>query len=494
MLRPWKLEVEIERNSTIAIHTQIANKIIDEIQQGRFEVGMALPGTRELAIKLGVNRKTVVQSYEELIAQGWLTTESKRGTFVSSRIFAVGHNPKPIKKVDFAFKNKTVIETRANSDKKSERDFVLFSDGSSDSRLMPLEVMSRAMRHALISVVRNNKQAYIEPKGTMILRQAILHMLNMNRGLHADVENICIVRGKQMGFFLAGRVLMRQNDVIVMEKLCDQLASDAFKSCGAKIVTVGQNKDGMDLDALEALCNNTKIRAVYVSPHYQIPTTISMPLANRKRLLSLAEEHDFLIIEDDHDFEFNFTKKAVMPLASLDKPNRVIYVGSLSNVLAPSFRLGFVVASREIIKHFGNEIMMIDRQGNAVTELAAAELLHTGEINRHTLKVSKIYEERRAFIAKLIRSELSEYVDFTLPDGGLALWLNVNKKVNMQTFLNDAELEKVRVITGAEFSLAGEPVSAIRLGFAKLNNEETTLGIKRLKKAFERQTNQLITN
>jgi GntR family transcriptional regulator / MocR family aminotransferase len=487
MLRPWKLEVMIERDSTIAIHAQIANRIIDEIQQGRFEVGMALPGTRELAIQLGVNRKTVVQAYEELIAQGWLTTESKRGTFVSSRILTVGHNPKPIKKLDFAFKNKTVIESTANINKKIERDFIHFSDGSSDSRLIPLEVLSRAMRHALISTIRSNKPAYNEPKGTMILRQAILHMLNMDRGLHADVENICILRGRQMGFFLVGRVLVRQNDVIVIEKLCDQLASNAFKSCGAKIITVAQNENGIDLDALEQLCKTTIIRAVYVSPHYQIPTTVTMPSANRKRLLNLAEEYNFLIIEDDHDFEFHFSKRPIMPIASLDKPNRVIYIGSLSNVLAPGFRLGFVVASREIIKHFSNEIMMIDRQGNAMTELAVAELLHTGEINRHTLKISKVYEERRAYTAKLIRSELHEYVDFTMPDGGLALWLTVNKKINMQTLQNDTELEKVRVITGANYSLAGEPISAIRLGFAKLNNDETEQGIKRLKRAFERQ-------
>ena len=487
MLRPWKLEVMLERDSTIAIHAQIANKIIDEIQQGRFEVGMALPGTRELAIQLGVNRKTVVQSYEELIAQGWLTTESKRGTFVSSRILTVGNNPKPIKKLDFAFKNKTVIEYKSNANKKLERDFIHFGDGSSDSRLIPLEVLSRAMRHALISTIRTNKQAYDEPKGTMILRQAILHMLNMDRGLHADVENICIVRGRQMGFFLVGRVLVRQNDVIVMEKLCDQLASNAFKSCGAKIITVAQHENGIDLDALEQLCKTTTIRAVYVSPHYQIPTTVTMPIANRKRLLNLAEEYNFLIIEDDHDFEFHFSKRPIMPIASLDKPNRVIYIGSLSNVLVPGFRLGFVVASREIIKHFSNEIMMIDRQGNAMTELAVAELLHTGEINRHTLKISKIYEERRAYIAKLIRSELNEYVDFTMPDGGLALWLTVNKNVNMQTLQSDTELEKVRVITGATYSLAGEQISAIRLGFAKLNNDETQLGIKRLKRALERQ-------
>ena len=487
MLRPWNCQVELTRDSSVSIHAQIANKIIEEIQQGRFAVGMALPGTRELAIKLGVNRKTVVQAYEELIAQGWLNAESKRGTFVSSRTLAIGHAPKPIKKLDFAFKNKTIIESKTVTDKKAESEFISFSEGISDSRLIPLEVFSHAMRHALITTIRTNKQAYNEPKGALILRQAILHMLNMSRGLHADVENICITRGQQMGFFLVGRALVRQNDVIVMESLCDQSASDAFKSCGAQIISISQTDEGMNLAALEALCKTTKIRAVYTSPHYQIPTTISMPMVNRRKLLALADEYDFLIIEDDHDFEFNFSHPPIMPIASLDKPNRVIYVGSLSSILAPSFRQGFVVASREIIKHFSNEIMLIDRQGNTVIELAVAELLHSGEINRHTLKVFKIYEERRKLIAELIKTELGNYVQFKMPDGGLALWLKINPKINMSVLMKDAEQEKVRVVVGASFSLHSEPVSAIRLGFASLNYDEIRLGIKRLKSAFMRQ-------
>ena len=492
MLRPWSLEVELVRDSSISIHAQIANKIIEEIQQGRFAVGMALPGTRELAIKLGVNRKTVVQAYEELIAQGWLNAESKRGTFVSSRIFAVGHHPKPIKKLDFAFKNKTVIESKVVINKKNESEFISFSEGISDSRLIPLEVLSRAMRHALIAAIRTNKLSHSEPKGALILRQAILHMLNMSRGLHADVENICIARSQQMGVFLIGRALVRQNDIIVMESLCNQLASDAFKSCGAEIVSIAQTEEGIDLGALETLCKATKIRAVYASPHYQVPTTISMSMSNRRRLLTLADEYDFLIIEDDHDFEFHFSNKPIMPLASLDKPNRVIYVGSLSNILAPSFGLGFIVASREIIKHFSNEIMKVDSQSNAVTELAVAELLHSGEINRHTLKVIKIYEERRRFIANLIKTELDDFVQFKMPDGGLALWLIIHPKINLPMLLKDAELEKVRIVLGSHYSLLSEPVSAIRLGFASLNNDELLMGIKRLKKAFSRQLTPVI--
>jgi GntR family transcriptional regulator / MocR family aminotransferase len=491
MLRPWQLEVELVRDSTVSIHAQIANKIIEEIQDGRFAVGMALPGTRELATKLDVNRKTIVRAYEELIAQGWLNAESKRGTFVSSCTLSVGHHPTPIKKLDFGFKNKTVIESQTVTNKKSESGFISFNEGISDARLIPLEVLSRAMRHALISTIRTNKQSYNESKGSSTLRLAILQMLNLSRGLHADIENICAVRCSQMGYFLVGRVLIRPKDNIVMENLCDPLAIEAFKSFDANIIPIQQNEEGMDLSALEALCKTTKIRAVCVSPHYQIPTTVTMPMVNRRKLLALADEYDFLIIENDHDFEFSFSSKSLMPIASLDKPNRVIYIGSLSNVLTPSFAMGFIVASREIIKHFANEIVLIEPQGNPVIELALAELMHTGEINRHTLKVNKIYEERRRHIAQLIKSELKDFVQFKMPNGGLALWLEVNPHINMQAFLRDAELEKVRVVAGSQFSLKNEPVSAIRLGFASLNNDEVALGIKRLKNAFARQVVQL---
>ncbi len=492
MLRPWELEVELVRNSAVSIHVQIAQKIIDEIQQGRFAIGMALPGTRELANTLGINRKTVVQAYEELIAQGWLTAESKRGTFVSSRILSVNQHPKPVKSIDYGFQNKIQAEPVSTQNKKYENDIISFSSGLSDSRLIPLETLSRAMRHALIVTIRTNKQSYYEPKGSMILRQAILDMLNMGRGLHAGIDNICMVRGSQMGYFLVARVLMRPGDNVIMESLCDQLARDAFKSCGSNLISIGQDENGINLVELEALCQHTKIRAVYVSPHYQFPTTVSMPMANRRKLLALADRYDFIIIEDDHDFEFHFSKAPTMPLASMDKANRVIYIGSLSKVLAPGFRIGFIAAPKEITKHFSSEIMMIDRQGNTVTELAVAELLHTGEINRHTLKMFKIYDERRLFLAKLLRSELKEFLSFKMPDGGLALWLTINAGINMQLLVKDAEIEKVRIVVGADFSEINQDVSAIRMGFANLTNDEVTLGIKRLKKAFERQSGQLL--
>lgn len=492
MLRPWDLEIEINRDSDISIHIQIAQTIIKEIQHGRFPAAMALPGTRELANKLGVNRKTVVQAYEELISQGWLVSENKRGTFVSSRILSVNNNKKPKQQMDYDIQSKMRSESSNTLNKRYESNFVNFSSGLSDARLIPLELLSRAMRHALITTARTNKQSYIEPKGPLILREALLQMLNMSRGLHTEIDNICVMRGSQMGIYLTARVLLRHGDNVIMANLCDQLISDAFKSSGANIHYLTQDENGLDLEKMERLCQTTKIRVVYVTPHYQVPTTISMPMVNRRKLLALAEQYDFLIIEDDLDFEFHFSGKPLLPLASLDKSNRVIYIGTMSKILAPGFRLGFVSAPIDITKHLASEIMIIDRQGNTITELAIAELLHTGEVNRHTLKILKIYEERRSFAIGLLRLELKDYVDFKVPDGGLSIWLNVFTKINMQTLVKDAELEKVRIVVGSHFSDEKKQISGISLGFASLNNEEILLGIKRLKSAFERQASTLI--
>jgi GntR family transcriptional regulator / MocR family aminotransferase len=489
MLRPWSLEVEIKRDSGVSIHLQIAQKIIAEIQRGRFSAGIALPGSRELANKLGVNRKTVVQAYEDLIAQGWLSSESKRGTFVSSRVLT--SNTAYHQQSD-DLNHTSLSKEKTNAPKKITSQIIEFNDGTSDARLMPLEPLSRAMRHALISTCRSNRAAYLEPCGATILRQAILHMLNMNRGLHASLDNTCIVRGAQMGLFLIARVLIKPNDIVVMESLSNPMASNAFKSANAHVVPIAQHQDGMDLDALEQLCKTTPIKAVYVNPNYQVPTTATMPMENRLRLIALSEQYQFLIIEHDHDFEFHYAKKPLMPIASFDSSNRVIYIGSLSNILTPTFRIGFVVAPNIMTQQFSKEIQLIDRQGNTITELAVAELIHTGEVSRHTLKATKIYEQRLHFTSELIRNELQDFVQLKEPDGGLALWLNVNQSINIASLKESAECEKVRFVSGATFSLQQTHIPAIRLGFASLNQEEITLGIKRLKSAFAKQSNLLL--
>lgn len=494
MLRPWEFVVEIERQSSVAIHAQITQKIIADIQSGRFTPGVALPGTRELASKIKVNRKTVIQAYDELIAQGWLTSESKRGTFVSSRILTINNNKQQIIPQPHlpAMRRQPVPATPVLS-KRQIYDFIHFSDGLPDARLIPLEALSRAMRHALIISTRNNKSGYCSPKGVMILREAIAHMLNMERSLYAKAENICVVRGSQMGIYVIAKVLIEAGDFVVMEQLSNPLAREAFRNCGANVLSVNHDAEGIDVENLEQICLQHTIRAVYVTPHHQIPTTVTMSQRRKKRLLELADKYDFYIIEDDHDHEFNFANNRAFPLVSMQHSKRVVYIGSLSQVLNPGFRIGYIVAPEEIIDICANQVMLIDRQGNQITELAVAELLHIGEVKAHILRTIKIYEERRRLLSNLLRKELGEYVSFELSDSGLAFWLQLDSAINMESLIKDAEIQKVRFQAGALFSHHGNHVHGIRIGFANLNSDEITQGITRLKNTFMMQQTKQLT-
>ena len=490
MLRPWELNLSIERESGTAVYVQITQKIIESIQNGRLTSGLALPGTREFAKKINVNRKTVIQAYDELIAQGWLTSESKRGTFVSSRVITVKQKSVNATQQPSIYPLPTdVIPLQA---KRHSHDFIHFSEGLPDSRLIPFEMLSRAMRHALITSARNGKAAYGNPKGTMILREAILQMLNIERGLHARIENICIVRGSQMGIFLTARVFVKAGDYVVTEQFTNPLAREAFKSCGANILSVAHDHEGIDVSHLESLCHQYRIRVVYVTPNHQIPTTVCMSQVRRQQLLTLAERYDFLIIEDDSDFEFNYTQ-STLPLASMQQSKNVIYIGSMSKVLASGFRIGYVVATKDVIEKFAIQVTLIDRQGDSISELALAELLLTGEIKKHNLRALKIYGERCNYTSSLLRKELNDFVSFQQPQNGLAIWLNVSQAIDINLLSIDAKSEKVSFASAVGFTHNNNPAQGIRLGFANLNNEEIYLGIKRLKSAFSNQNSKLLS-
>ena len=484
MLRSWSLQLTITETSGLPVYLQIAQQIMEEIQRGRLPPSTAMPGTRELAEKLKVNRKTVILAYDELIAQGWLVSEQRRGSFVSANL------PNFHAQAPTANTGKQPADVVQGSSHpllsyQSPVDGVIdFNDGIPDSRLIPFNILSRAFRHALISSSKGSQLGYGDPRGTLALRQSIATMLNMERGLSVDIDQVCIARGSQMGIFLAARVLTRPDDYIVVEQLSYPAAKEAFRSCGATILTVGQDKHGIDVVALEKLCQQHPVRAIYVTPHHQFPTTVIMTAERRLKLLMLAEQYDFTIVEDDYDHEFHFSHHPVFPLASTNHGGRVMYVGSLSKVLAPGLRVGYLVATAGLIDRCAQEVMLIDRQGNAVTELAVAELMNSGEIRRHIRRTFKIYNERRNLLIALIEKELKDYVTFDAPDGGLAIWLRLKPGYDVEHIARQALTHKVRILPGTLFSESQQSIQAIRLGFGSLTTAELEKGVLSLKSAF----------
>jgi GntR family transcriptional regulator/MocR family aminotransferase len=488
MLRSWKLNIVLKSTSGLAVYLQIAQQIIDDIQNGRLAPATAMPGTRELATHLEVNRKTVILAYEELIAQGWLITQNRRGTFVSSKLpsFSIYPLANKLTNLGSAIKKTLVADYQSHPISTTSQTFIDFNDGIPDTRLIPFDILSRAFRHALIAPSKSNRLGYGDPKGVLALRHAIATMLNIERGLNVDAEQICIARGSQMGIFLAARVLTKLNDYVVVENLSYPPAREAFRSCGAKILTVSLDDHGLDVIELEKLCRKYPIRAIYVTPHHQFPTTVMMTAERRLKLLMLAKKYDFTIIEDDYDHEFHFSHHPVFPLASTNHDGRVVYVGSLSKVLAPGLRVGYLVASKEFIHQCADQVMLIDRQGNSITEIAVAELMESGEIKRHIRRTFKIYSERRNVFIDLLQNELNEFLNFDQPNGGLAIWLRLNDDINIDIdkLVQQALLEKVRILPGSLFSESLVNVNGFRLGFGSLNATELSRGVKLLKRSF----------
>jgi GntR family transcriptional regulator / MocR family aminotransferase len=484
MLRNWKLQLRPAREPDESMHARIVRAIADDIRGGRLTPGSALPGSRVLAQDLGVNRKTVVLAYDELAALGWIDTEPKRGSFVSSRLpsrdAARPRHDEPARAFDASLADDGLALGRAALRKAvTPGPSRSFGDGTPDTRLVAFDALSRAFRHAL-AATRANPLGYGDPRGEPALREAIAAMLRAERGLSVTADQICVVRGSQMGIFLAARLLVRPGDTVAFESLSYPPARAAFASCGASLASVELDEYGLVPESLDALCRRTPVRAVFTTPHHQFPTTVTLPADRRLKLLDLSRRHGFMIVEDDYDPEFHFAHSPVFPLASMDAPDRVFFVGSLSKVLAPGLRIGYVVASKEVIERCAAQIMLIDRQGNALTELAVAELMASGELRRHIRRAVKTYAQRRDLCATLVERCFGDDVRFALPAGGLALWLRLSDRLPVPALVARAADAGIQLLPGRHFSARDEDVQALRMGYGNLDERELRATFRRL--------------
>lgn len=483
MLRPWNFKIVIRRSSKVAAFLQIAHAIADEIKRGRLAPGTALPGSRELAEGLQINRKTVIQAYAELEAQGWVVSQKTRGTFVSAHLPEVksqevrrGRIPE---RPDFR-----LVGTAPNIPLiLPEKNMMVFDDGAPDTRQIPVDALARAYRNALARRMGRGRLGYGDPRGTSELRAAVSNMLNLDRGLTTAPENICLTRGSQMAIYLAARILAGPGDAVVMEELSYPPAREAFRLSGAEVVPVGLDALGMRVDELEKICRRKRVRAVYVTPHHQFPTTVLMKPERRLRLLALAAQFGFAIVEDDYDHEFHFVHQPMLPLASSDMSGKVVYIGSLSKILSPSLRLGYLVGPKSFIDRAASEIMLIDRQGDPATEGAVTELIDSGELHRHTRKVMKLYGERREYFAGQLQSLFGNTIEFTMPDGGLAFWVTF-RDADLDLLAAEAVLHGVTILPASAFTIAPRQVHSARLGFASMDTTELRKATARLRTAL----------
>ncbi|UYI47681.1 PLP-dependent aminotransferase family protein [Vibrio natriegens] len=480
MLRPWETQLWLEDSSGKTLHSKLLNTLTADIKEGRLMPGSMLPGSRSLAEQLGVNRKTVQQVYEELEAQGWLVTRPRSGTFVSETLPEQGLSASDQYLVNSTDRTKSaseLVEILYRDALCSYNDIPVTNDGTPDSRLIPYELLARTYRRVCIDLSRHSKLGYGDPKGSIELRTSIAKMLSGDRFMNCSVEQVCVVRGSQMGIYLASRILDPRKGAIVMEDLCYLPARAAFESNGFKVLKCRLDDKGLDIEHLREILDEHSVAAIYVTPHHQYPTTVCLPMDRRLALLELSKTYKFAVLEDDYDHEFHYETNPIPPLASLPNSENVVHIGSMSKVFAPGLRLGYIAAAAQFIERAAQEIVLIDRQGNTVSELVLSNLMESGEVRRHIRKTRKEYEARRNFAAEEFVRFFGDKVSFMLPTGGMAMWVDISKLVKGRK--PDTLLGKDSTLSTVYSDTQVVPTH-LRFGFGALSKYEITQSVEQL--------------
>lgn len=472
--------IQLDRASDIPLYVQVSNSLTQLITAGKLVAGQKLPGSRVLADLLGIHRKTVNMAFDELLQQGFLESKPQKGTFVAELIPTMNPESLPINedrrilgKAGFAFHHHEVLQFPYLV----HQEGLVIDEGLPDLRLSPIQEIQRTYRNMLSKSYQLKHWSYSSPFGDEWLREEYASYLRSTRGLSIDAEGLIITRGSQMAIYLASALLLKKGSKVAVGHLNYQTANYTLKHHGAELIAIPVDDQGMDTDALKQVCDKEKITAVYVTPHHHHPTTATLSADRRIHLLQLAATYGFAIMEDDYDYDFHFERSPLLPLASADHLGHVLYIGAISKIISPALRIGFLAGPKDFIQSAGYYRRIMDRQGDNIMERTIAQMLANGEIAKHSKKALKIYLERRNVFAQYL-DQLSDHVNYRLPDGGMAFWVGVDPNTPLEKLSAAVRARGLELSNWRNYDPQLTYHNHIRMGFASLSPEE-------MAKAFE---------
>jgi GntR family transcriptional regulator/MocR family aminotransferase len=364
------LLIELSRSSGVALHRQISTSIRDGIRSGRLRVGTPLPPTRALASDLGVSRGVVVEAYQQLTAEGYLTSRAGGYTEV-----AIGPQPAEL----------SVPAEPARAP------LIDFGYGRSDVSHFPRAHWLRSIRRVLTDAP-NERFLYLSGRGMPELRQALADYLNRVRGAAVDPDHVVIVNGYAQGIALLIQVLAAAGarSLAVEDPSADDDARPMAAAFGLSLVGVPVGPDGIRVDALDSIDAD----AIVLTPSHQWPTGGVLSAESRAAILRWARSRGALIIEDDYDAEYRYDRAPVGCIQGL-APDSVAYCGTTSKTLAPGLRLGWVVLPPALVDAVATAKITADRGSPALDQLVFADFLTRGEFDRHLRRMRPVYRRRR---------------------------------------------------------------------------------------------------
>jgi len=462
-------EILGEDHHDIDSASALTQRIIVAITKGLLAPGTRLPSVNKIAGTVDLNRLTVLKAMDELDIEGWVVKKPRSGIYISEslpvdmpqNIGLLEGNRHPLPPL-----------TESNITGSGQNFFRLsLNDGYPDHRLFPVQEVARAYSTAFKDHADKASLLYYDVYGQEELREALATYVHQTRNIRCRAANIMVIRGSTLGIYLVAKTVCQRDETIAMADPGYRSARQSFEAEGFRVVSIRVDHHGIVTDHLREVLQRESVKLIYVTPHHQYPTTVTLSAERRMELLKLAEEYNAYILEDDYDFDFQYDRRPILPIASIDQVHRVIYIGGFSKALSPAIRLGYVVAGAAIIHEMGKWRRIIDRQGDSIPELAFAKLLTTGVIDKAIRKAIKIYRARRDAADALFNRDLSGKITLYPCRGGLAFWARINRPVEtIEAMIERAHRQQLFMLPPAR--LLGNPGNHTRLGFASMTEAE----------------------
>ena len=477
----------ISTDDCSSLQQQIREQMVVAILDGYIPVDMPLPSTRKLAKQLRVSRNTVVTVYETLAADGYLISRERSGFFVNPEIVAgnaasgSAKRDSTVSSVEWQSRLKVNPVVQSNIHKiHNWQDFEYpFIYGQLDPTLFPVNNWRECCKDAVsVQAIRDWTSDRFDSDDPLLIEQIRTRILT-RRGICASNDEVLITIGSQQALYLLAQLLLDGESTLGIENPGYVNVANIAKLFQARVLGLPLDDQGLVLsDELEQL------DCLYVTPSHQCPTTITMPLNRRKSLLNLAEDNDFVIIEDDYECEINFHSDPTPALKSLDQSDRVVYLGSLSKTLAPGLRLGFMVAPAPLIERARTLRQLMLRHPPSNNQRSVALFLSRGYHDSLVRSLTLAYTERGAIMA----DALSKYLpNSTLqPWGGSSFWVQGPKELDARELKLKAIEHGILIESGDVYFLPeNPPLHFFKLGYSSIASEKIEPGIKKLSAIIE---------
>ncbi len=457
--------IKIDAGSNISITRQICSQMRTLIESGELKSGTRLISTRKMSGELNINRNTLVEAYEQLIAEGYLESRTGSGTYVLAGIRSSPQESPA-----------SAPPSLAGRPRDAKKDVIEFETGIPDLTSLPVALWGKYLKQASDSpsYIQDN---YSSVMGDIYLRRILSQYIFRVKGIRCDPLQLMIIAGASEGFRLIAQVMSGSFDSICLEDPTVDFTQNIFSYFNYKINPVEVDRNGMNIPALGKPGSPSLI---LLTPSHQFPTGSILSVQRRLQAIKLAEETGSYLIEDDYDSEFRFKGIPVQPLQVL-APSRVIYLGTFSKTLFPGLRLGFMILPAQLAGTFKETKSRLNMFTSIIEQRALAHFIRDGHMDRHIYRMKNIYKKRRALLVGFLDKYFGSSIAVIGDESGMHIQIEFKEGDFSGVNWEDTARYGVKVDPVEDYCLIkGKHLNRIVLGYGNVSGDKLEEGVKRL--------------